>query len=260
MHKTLYLFVWIIKKSKALSALSLRLTKLTGKSKYRIHPKHLIKIEKPWYLSSIKKTDKVLDLGCHNGQHTLKTSQFCKSIKGLDKSLDQLKIAKDSTKDKGVKNATFSRHNLEKKLPIKANYFDKILCLDVLEHIVHRKQLLSEIKRVLKPAGLAFIAIPNTATTWKKLQKKVGLNYYSDPDHKIEYTKKQIETVLDAAGFNVLALKPVVFDTPWVGFFDLLGGLSLKAYTTITKIKKHKVINNLNESTGFRIIIKHKTK
>ena len=92
MHKTLYLFVWIIKKSKALSALSLRLTKLTGKSKYRIHPKHLIKIEKPWYLSSIKKTDKVLDLGCHNGQHTLKTSQFCKSIKGLDKSLDQLKF------------------------------------------------------------------------------------------------------------------------------------------------------------------------
>ena len=65
MQRILYPFVWLIKKSKVLSAVSMRLTKLTGNSKYRIHPKHLINIEKPWYLKDINKSDVVLDLGCN---------------------------------------------------------------------------------------------------------------------------------------------------------------------------------------------------
>ncbi len=260
MIKLLLPFIWLIKKSKALSALSMRLTKLTGKSKYPIHPKHLINIEKPWYLPSIKKKDQVLDLGCHNGQHTLKTAGKCKKIVGLDKNKNQLKIAQDSAKDLKVLNAVFNQHDLEKKLPLKQNTFDKVLCLDVLEHIVNRQQLLSEIKRVLKPTGLAFIAIPNTDTSWKQIQKKVGLNYYADPDHKIEYSQSQIRKVLDQSGFIIQSLKPVVFDTPWVGIIDLLGGLSLKLYTYLTKIKKNKAQNNLTQSTGFRIVIKPKTK
>ena len=220
----------------------------------------MIKIEPPWYLSKIKKSDLVSDLGCHNGQHTLKTAKSCQRITGLDKDLDQLKIAKASAVDNNISNAIFKQHNLEKKLPLKSNSFDKVLCLDVLEHIVNRKQLLKEIKRVLKPNGLAFIAIPNTATSWKKLQKKVGLNYYADPDHKIEYSEKQVKKILTQSGFQITSFEPVVYDTPWVGFFDLLGGFSLKVYATIAKIKKHKAQSNLDQSTGFRIIIKHKTK
>ena len=127
MLKLLLPFIWLIKKSKALSALSMRLTKLTGKSKYPIHPKHLIKIEPPWYLSKIKKSDLVSDLGCHNGQHTLKTAKSCQRITGLDKDLDQLKIAKASAVDNNISNAIFKQHNLEKKLPLKSNSFDKTL-------------------------------------------------------------------------------------------------------------------------------------
>ena len=164
-----YPLVWLIKKSKALSAVSMRLVQLTGKSKYRVHPKHLIKIEKPWYLGKIKKTDKVLDLGCNNGQQTLKAAARCKEILGLDYDEQQLEIARASADDKKIGNAVFKTHDLEKKLPIKDKSFDKVLCLDVLEHIVKRDQLLAEINRVLKANGLTFIAIPNIETSWKKL-------------------------------------------------------------------------------------------
>lgn len=253
---SLYPLIWLIKKSKGLSAIAMRLTQLTGKSKYKIHPKHLIKIEPPWYLTKIKRLDSLLDIGCNNGQHTLKAAVKCKKIIGLDYDQKQLIIAKNSAKDKNIKNVIFQRLNLEEKLKFKNNAFNKILCLDVLEHIVKRKQLLKEINRLLKPGGLAFIAIPNINTSWKKLQKKVGLNPFADPDHKIEYSLSEIKSMFSKLGFKIISLKPVTYDSPWIGFIDLLGGLSLSLYAKIVLIRKRKAAQNINGSTGFRIIIK----
>jgi len=197
MIKLVYPLVWLLKSSKALSSIAVRLSKLTGKSKYRIHPKHLIAYEKPWYLKDIKSNDEVLDLGCNNGQHSLRVAKRCKRITGLDQNKDQLKIAKASSKDKGIKNVTWQNHNLEKKLSLKANSFNKVLCLDVAE----------------------------------------------------------VNKILDGVGFKIISLKPIVYDTPWIGFFDLLGGISLKLYAKISVWKKEKVKSNLKESTGFRIVI-----
>jgi len=255
MWSALFPLVWLIKKSKALSAVSMRLTKLTGKSKYRVHPKHLIKIEKPWYLDKIRTSDKVLDLGCSNGQRSIKAAKKCKQLIGLDYDKKQLQIARNSINDLGLKNITFKQYNLEKKLPFKNKKFDKALCLDVLEHINNRDQLLKEIKRVLKPNGLTFISIPNIDTSWKRLQQKVGIkNAYADPDHKIEYAEQEVKEIVEKHGFKILDFKPVVYDTPWIGFFDLIGGISLKLYAKIVVWKKEKVKSNLKKSTGFRIV------
>lgn len=254
--KPLFPIIWLIKKSRGLSAIAMRLTQLTGKSKYKIHPKHLIKIEPPWYLADINQQDVVLDIGCHNGQHTLKTAIKCKKIIGLDYDRKQLIIAKNSARDKKITNVVFRLFNLEQKLKFKDQSFDKILCLDVLEHIVRRNQLLAEIRRLLKPWGLAFITIPNINTSWKQLQKKVGLNPFADPDHKIEYSLAEVKNIFKSAGFDIISLKPVTYDSPWIGFIDLLGGLSLRLYSKIALYKKAKAGQNINESTGFRIIIK----
>lgn len=251
----LYPLIWLIKKSRILSAVSMRLVKLTGKSRYTIHPKHLINIESPWYLSRIKSSDTVLDLGCNNGQQTLKIAGKCKKIIGLDFDQKQLVIARALAQDKKIRNARFKFQDLEKKLNFKPNSFDKIIFLDVLEHIVKRRQILKEIKRVLRPNGLVFLAVPNIETSWKKLQALVGLNYYADPDHKVEYTETEIRQVLNQAGYAINSLKPVTYDTPWVGLIDLLGGISLRLYAFIAKIKKSLVRDNLKESTGFRIIM-----
>jgi len=233
----------------------MRLVKLTSKSKYRIHPKHLIKIEKPWYLEEIKLKDKVLDLGCHNGQRTLKAAKKCYQVMGVDYNNQELKIARDSAVDLGIKNIKFAYHNLEKKLELKSQSFDIVLCLDVLEHIVKRDQLLKEIKRVLKPKGMAYISIPNSQTPWKKLQKKAGINYYSDPDHKVEYSLNEIKQIFKKSKFKILKIMPIVYDTPWVGMIDLIGGLSLGLYQRLTEWKQKKVINNINKSIGFRIVV-----
>lgn len=253
LYKLLFPFVWLLKKSKNLSALSCRLTQLTGKSKYPIHPKHLIRIEKPWYLRDVKISDIVLDLGCGNGQHSLKVAEKCRKVIGIDCNNLQLEIANKTANDRKIKNTRFVNYSLEKGLVFKDNSFDKVLCLDVLEHLNNRKQFLLEVKRVLRPKGIAFIAAPNKNTSWKQLQNKVSLNFYSDPDHKIEYSLTEIKKVLFQVSFKILDLKPIVYDTPWAGFIDLIGGFSLRLYKRLSQWKKNKIKNSLKESIGFRI-------
>jgi 2-polyprenyl-3-methyl-5-hydroxy-6-metoxy-1,4-benzoquinol methylase len=259
MIELLYPVIWLVKKSKLLSAVAMRLTQLTGKSKYRIHPKHLITYEKPWYIKSLKKKDVVLDLGCNNGQQTIKIARKVKKVVGLDQDLKQLKIAKNLVKDERINNIELITANLERRFPAESNFFNKVLALDVLEHVENQQLFIKEIKRVLKKQGMALIAIPNSETPWKKLQKKVGLNYFADPDHKVEYCLKEVRQIFEKQGFKILTIEPVVYDTPWVGVIDLIGGLSLSLYQRLAEWKQKKVVNNIDKSTGFRITMVNKT-
>ena len=46
----------LLKKSELLSSISVKLVKLTGKSKNPIHPKHLLKKNNVWFKKYLKKT------------------------------------------------------------------------------------------------------------------------------------------------------------------------------------------------------------
>jgi SAM-dependent methyltransferase len=50
-------------------------------------------------------------------------------------------------------------------LPFAAASFDRVLCLDVLEHLTHAEQPrgLAEIHRVLAPRGELYVTVPNLA-------------------------------------------------------------------------------------------------
>ncbi|GAI46262.1 unnamed protein product, partial [marine sediment metagenome] len=86
-----------------------------------------------------------------------------------------------------------------------------------------------------------------------KESRKAGINYYTDPDHKIEYSLTEVKKLFSRADFRIISLRSIVYDTPWVGFIDLIGGIALRLYKRLSLRKKEKVKNNLNESIGFRI-------
>jgi 2-polyprenyl-3-methyl-5-hydroxy-6-metoxy-1,4-benzoquinol methylase len=253
MSKLAYPLIWLLKKSRNLSALSCRLTKLLGKSKFPLHPKHLVATESPWYLNDICKEDKVLDIGCGNGSQTIKIAPYCFQVFALDYNQEQLSIAKKIAKEKHLRNITFKNIKIDSKLPFKKCYFDKILCLDVLEHLEKRQSLLKEVKRIMKLKGTVFLSVPNSDTSWKKLQRESGLNSFTDPDHKVEYSLNEIKNELNAAGFRIVSIGPIVFDTPWAGFIDLIGAFSLELYKHFDQWKRNRVKSCLKESIGFRI-------
>jgi len=247
------LLIWLFQKHRLLALVGMRLVQITGKHSQRIHPKHLVKVV-PWYLKYINKRDVVLDYGCGNGQHTLKIAKKCKKITGFDFDDESVELAIIEAKKSKVKNVNFLKHNGEEKLPFKGGQFDVVFFVDVLEHIRNRDQALNEVYRVLRKKGKLLLSVPNVATSWKRLQKKYGFFYYTDPDHKIEYTKKQILNELKKHRFKVVTLMLGLWDTPLSGLFDLIGGISLGLYKRLRQFRVNYASKHPAETDGFEIV------
>lgn len=235
---TMRLGVQFMKETKKLSALSLRLVQWTGKHREKIHPKHLIAERyPPKYLEYIKKNDRVLDVGCGNGQHSLRVARQSKHVIGFDVSNRDLEIARKTATEWRVKNVRFEMHSAEKRFPYQPSSFEKVLCLGVLEHLVNRNTPLGEIYRVLTPKGKLLLGVPNRQTSWKLRQEQFGIPSFTDPDHKVEYSKTEINEELEQNGFKIQSMFPTAFDTPCAGFIDLIGGISLSLYDRLIRWK-----------------------
>ncbi|NTU98406.1 class I SAM-dependent methyltransferase [Candidatus Falkowbacteria bacterium] len=235
------------------SGISIRLVKWTGKAPQLLHPKHLIK-DNAEFAEFFDADDVVLDIGCANGQRDFKLASKVKKIVAFDYDDRLLAQAKEWQAANKVENVEFSKISAEERLPFEDWSFDKILFLDVLEHLNNRELALSECYRLLKPGGRMIIAVPNSDTSWKRLQKSAGLPYYSDSDHKIEYTKEEIIDVLTKARFKILRFDPIVLDFCLAGLIDLVGGFSLSLYKKMADWKKKKAREDESESVGFMIL------
>lgn len=94
----------------------------------------------------------VLDLGCGNGRHIMVGDELGLNMKGLDASINLLKIAKTKTND------DLLRGNV-KKLPFTDNSFDNIIYIATIHHLKRgRVDSLKEAKRVLKKNGRIMIS------------------------------------------------------------------------------------------------------
>ena len=82
-----------------------------------------------------------------------------------------------------------------KTLPFEDNQFDAVVSFEVFEHIFNISQILSELKRVLKPSGNLLISIP---FSW---------NEHEAPYDFARYTSFGIKQILHENGFDVIELK-----------------------------------------------------
>ena len=237
-------------------SVGVRLVRLTGKRPYAIHPKHLV--DQPWhdwYLPYLDRGDFVLDVGCSNGAHLVRAATACRSIVGFDYDLPQLTIAGRTIRDRGLAHARVLAWDITRPFPFPDRTFDKVLFLDVIEHLVPRIEVLREIHRVLADAGRLLVSGPNRESSWRRTLRAAGLFAYSDPDHKIEYTRAEFLAELHAAGFEAEGpVMPVVLDTPWAGVIDAVGGLSLSLYDRLSRWKRDAALRRPEESTGFRVV------
>ena len=250
-------FVAALKYTRYFGTVASNMIKLTGKYQTTIHPKHLIIFEKPWYMKYIKSGQNVLDIGCYKGNHVFRCAGICSSVVGMDYSYNAIKAAREIAKSRGIKNVQFICRDIENGLGMNEEKFDAVLFLDVIEHIDNRNGVLKDIKKVLKPGGIMLISAPNIDTSWKNLQKKVGLSPYADSDHKIEFTKKELFGLISKR-FDILDWNVISYDTPLSGIIDLIGGISLSLYKRLVLWKIKMVKLRPNETSGFRVIAKVK--
>ncbi len=150
--------------------------------KFYNHPNFIFRyiensrINKLIKLAEIKETDKVIEVGCGAG-HILERVPRGK-LYGIDISEIQIKRAKER-----LGNKVELAKSPGEKIPYEDKFFDKILCSEVIEHVLDPKPLLYEMKRVLKDDGILSLSIPNEnlINFAKKALTKTGLIRILEP-------------------------------------------------------------------------------
>ena len=102
---------------------------------------------------------KVIDLGCGNGDFTLKVKEKidCKEIYGVDVFEDALKEAQN----KGIK---AEKMNLNEKLNFSDDSFNLVVSNQVLEHLFFPSRFIQEVYRILREDGYVVISTENLSS------------------------------------------------------------------------------------------------
>lgn len=122
---------------------------------------------------SLRKGQRVLDVGCGTGIFTRLLAQKGLNVTGVDESEKMLSHAKSKSELDGVE---FINANAE-NLPFPDAHFDRVLCAFMLEFASNTLKVVTEMIRVLKPGGIMVIATLNSAGIWAK--GRVGEGVYA---------------------------------------------------------------------------------
>lgn len=122
-----------------------------------------------------------LDVGCGTG---LILRHLPQGSTGIDLNPRHLARAKTY-----VPSAHLVQSDAE-HIPFEDNSFSTVICTEVLEHLVHPRQALSEIFRVLQPGGRLIGSTPRHALIWK-LRFLSSTHYHNEPFHN-EFTTKEL--------------------------------------------------------------------
>jgi len=151
---------------------------------------------------------KILDAGCGEGTMlSFLQSKFPNSF-GIDNSVYALEFCKK----RGLSNLKLA--NLEKKIPFKNNFFNAIVCLEVIEHTNNDNNVVKEFYRVLKQGGKLFLTVPAYNFLWSKHDESIA--------HKRRYDRGQLKILLFQNDFKVITasyffsflLLPAIFIHP----------------------------------------------
>jgi 2-polyprenyl-3-methyl-5-hydroxy-6-metoxy-1,4-benzoquinol methylase len=99
------------------------------------------------------------------------------------------------------------------------NFFDVITMWHVLEHVPDLQKQISELKRLLKPNGTIFIAVPNYKS-YDAHYYKTFWAAYDVPRHLWHFSKKAIEIVFKKNQIQLIDIKPLFFDSFYVSLLS----------------------------------------
>lgn len=156
----------------------------------------------------ILKDDSVLDIGCKTLSllNILDEREITCNYNGLDIS----QIAKKNLNFKVNKNPNIIIKDAMEGLPFKKDSFDRIFCLEVIEHVHTPIFLLEEIRRVLKKDGKAVVSCPDPYY-WINMLNTL-FNIKENEGHISCFRSQEISTMCDFIGLKIVK-KRTTFST-----------------------------------------------
>lgn len=163
-------------------------------------------------LIPLNPAQKVLEIGAGAGNTLLyiKESNLAEEVMGVE----LMEIANSNQKNPLIDK--FQIANIEQEnIQAPDEYFDIIICADVLEHLVDPWSIIDKISRCLKKDGLLIVSIPNIRE-WKTLGKVIfrgDFSYQSsggimDKTHLRFFCKKNIYQMLNTPILSTIYSKP----------------------------------------------------
>jgi len=156
-----------------------------------------------------KKDEIILDAGCGDGALTLRIAKKAKQVYAIDIA----KSAFAKAKKHAPKNLIFQKGNVE-KLNFKDEFFDKIVSVETLEHVIHPDKMLKELNRVLKTSGKLIITYPTIDTTIIAKIEKFFFIRDKPPisEHLTEWSYSEVIKRLEEKGLKFIRAKGIAFD------------------------------------------------
>lgn len=151
------------------------------------------------------KPKNILDVGCASGWMLSKISE--KYPKAQCTGIDVYKKAIEYGQKlyKNLRLISVDAH----KLPFKDKFFDLVICTELLEHVENPQKVLSEIKRILVPNGIAIIEMDSGNFLFQMvwhLWTNVRNGVWRD-SHIHTFNTKILESMIQDSGFVITQKK-----------------------------------------------------
>jgi len=164
------------------------------------HPKHYLTNYHKFFIDNINDGEKVIDIGCGYGSvsRSVALAKQNSIILGIDNDIIRLRQAQSS---QNPKNLSFIYGNAVTY--DFAQDWDVVILSNVIEHIESRIDFLKSIISNIKPKRI-LIRVPNYERDWQiPLRDQLGINYFTDSDHKIEHKLNEFSYEIGEANLNI---------------------------------------------------------
>jgi len=157
------------------------------------------------------KQGNLLDIGCGTGTFLEAALKANYTITGIEPNEKARAIA-----NKKCNNQVYDQEKIN-QLP--QHSFDVVTMWHVLEHIPNPEKHLETVKKLLKPQGVLFVAVPNfksyDATFYKQFWAA-----YDVPRHLWHFSQMAIHKLAEKTNMKVVATQPMLFDSFYVSLLS----------------------------------------